>query len=79
MHTVVGCLHTYVVYDPSYANDTFSSADKRNAERQGVPTYVATLNPEDGKRRHNKILCSGREDPHAVHRKRKQQCNVLLL
>ena len=42
IHTVVGRLHTHAAYDPAYANDIFSSADKRNAERQGVPTYVAT-------------------------------------
>ena len=42
IHTVVGRLHTHAAYDPAYANDVFSSADKRNAERQGVPTYVAT-------------------------------------
>ena len=42
IHTVVGRLHTHAAYDPAYANDIFSPADKRNAERQGVPTYVAT-------------------------------------
>ena len=42
IHTVVGRLHTHAAYDPAYANDIFSSADKRNAERQGVPSYVAT-------------------------------------
>ena len=31
-----------LTFPPAYANDVFSSADKRNAERQGVPTYVAT-------------------------------------
>ena len=42
LHTVVGRLHTHAAYDSAYANDIFSSADKRNAQRQGVPTYVAT-------------------------------------
>ena len=42
IHTVVGRLHTHAAYDPAYENDAFSSTDKRNAEKQGVPTYVAT-------------------------------------
>ena len=42
IHEVVGRLHTHAAYDPAYKSDVFSSVDKRNAERQGVPTYVAT-------------------------------------
>ena len=42
IHTVVGRLHTHAAYDPAYAGDVFSSADKRIARSQGVPTYVAT-------------------------------------
>jgi len=43
IHTIVGRLHTHAAYDSTYANDIFSQTDKRNAIRQGVPTYVATL------------------------------------
>lgn len=42
LHRIVGRLHTHAAYDPKYANDVFSPGDKSNAERQGVPTYVAT-------------------------------------
>ena len=42
IHKVVARLHTHAAYDPAYENDIFSPDDKRNAERQGIPTYVAT-------------------------------------
>lgn len=35
-------LHTHAAYDPEYANDVFSSADKQNAKNQNVVSYVAT-------------------------------------
>ncbi|WP_158559239.1 DUF6443 domain-containing protein [Deminuibacter soli] len=40
--TTVARAHTHGNYDPKYANDVFSPADIKNAQNQGVDSYVAT-------------------------------------
>ncbi len=42
--TVVARAHTHGSYDPKYANNVFSSDDKKNANKYGVNSYVATPN-----------------------------------
>ena len=53
----VATAHTHAAYDPDYASDVFSGCpgDKANADRRGVPNYVATplgtlrrYDPSDG-------------------------------
>ncbi|MFR1518741.1 MAG: DUF4329 domain-containing protein [Clostridia bacterium] len=42
IHNQVALLHTHAAYDSHYANDNFSSTDKKLALQRGMPIYVAT-------------------------------------
>lgn len=42
--TRIGTYHTHAAYDPRYDNESFSRADKYNANERGVPNFVATPN-----------------------------------